>query len=890
MTQMANRINFDDIYRLDVVQALEHDRDLDFTSVNGTYLQKGVCPGCGQRRLYISREKPYQLKCNRENECQFEQKTRDRYSYLFENLSERFPVTPSNPNATADAYLQRNRGFDISKLAGWYTQARRKLKNGAYADTVRFELCDGYWERIIDATAVAANDGDKAGISYGMTYRNSGWMPPGQTIEKGDRVYVVEGIFHAIAFYLAGFKVIASISANNFPWDIVEANKGKLVTWCLALDDDKAGRKFILKYRRMLREQKELTWTALAGERDWDDVYRDGELTAEFMAEACYRGRLLTAKDPMHMAYLLYLKRERGFYLLEHGSRLYSARVAMGELKEELQDDKVEGNKTIFSKHCTITQVANCVPTFEYVEKDAITGEQRYFFRFEFANARLNCKEPLAPSSITDPRGFAKAMLERTPGGQFDGGEKVLAMLKSTWFDNPSTVRTLPFVGYDEVTKTYCYPAFGFYKGRMVATNEHGFLNIAGEGLKTSTRNFHMVKGNEFDPSWFADFRAVFNLNGLATLAWWTGTLFAQQIRAKQASWPFLELTGTAGAGKTLLLRFLWKLCGRNNEEGIKPSGSGASAIGLLRALAGVSNLPVVLLESDKETTDALGRTTTVQYNWDEIKPLFDHMAKLRVTGVKTAGSDVDALLFRGGVCISQNTNVDGSEAIITRIVYMHMTTDHHSSVLKPLAERIKAMPVESLAGYLRAVLLQESAWLERYFEAFNHYEQRFAGLAGVKHSRIVLCHAQVMAAAKATQAMFPAWSDRDLEALAKHLEGRALDRQQSCSAENKTAAQFWQIFHFLNEEVVTITENNETREEIRETLNHSSERELIAVNIEHFQQRCRLAGQEVIPAALLRRSLQNSTTHKFLENRKVRSRIEKRPLNCLVFSKRGVA
>lgn len=116
-------------------------------------------------------------------------------------------------------------------------------------------------------------------------------------------------------------------------------------------------------------------------------------------------------------------------------------------------------------------------------------------------------------------------------------------------------------------------------------------------------------------------------------------------------------------------------------------------------------------------------------------------------------------------------------------------------------------MDTESLAGYLRTCLSQEQAWLERYFEAFEHYEKRFQSLPAVNSSRIVLCHAQVMAAAKATQKLFPTWSDQDLEKLAKHLETRALDRQQRISAEHPTAAQFWQIYHYLNEQVVTITD-----------------------------------------------------------------------------------
>ncbi|MFV0925410.1 toprim domain-containing protein [Pseudomonas palmensis] len=887
---------FDQIYLEDVIPALEHDSDLSFLAKDESkdYLNKGVCPGCGKRSVYISKEKPYQLKCNRLNNCGFEEKTRDRYRHLFENLSERFPCTPDNPNATADAYLQRSRGFDTSRIAGWYKQARRKMADDSYAATVRFDLCDGYWERIIDASSVAANKGDKAGIRKGMTYRGKGWEPKEQTYAKDDLVFIVEGIFHAIALWLAGYKAIASISCNNFPWDIIEAHKGQNVRWVIALDDDPAGHEVIPKYRDRLVKMSEICLVALSGERDWDDVYRDGQLHEPFIQEALYQGKLFTARSAMRKAYLLYTRRPSPFFLVEFERCLYSARVKTSELQEELKDmprkpgEEPTAYQPEFAKNTTISQVANCVPRFEYLERDAISGEQRYFFQFEFPNRRLNCKEPLPPSAITEPRGFAKALLERTPGGMFEGGEKVLGMLKSEWLRNPNVVRTLPFVGYDEVTGAYCYPAFGFYKGKEVMVNDHGFLDIKGEGLKTSARSYPMHRGESFDASWFDDFHAVFGLNGLASLAWWTGSLFAEQIRSPQQGWTFLELTGEAGAGKSTLIRFLWRLVGRKNEEGIKPSGSGASAIGLLRSLSAVSNLPVVLLESDKETTDAMGRTVVVQYNWDDIKSLFDQNAKLRVTGVKTGNSDTDALIFRGAICISQNTMVDGSDAIITRIVYLHMTRDHHTPGLKAVADRLKAMPVEQLSGYLRAVLCQESAWLQRYFDVYPECEQRFMALGGVSHARVIQTHAQVLAAAKATQALFPTWSDRHMEALARHLEARALDREQTRTAENKTAAQFWQAYHYLNEQVVTIEDADGRRQETREVLNHSSDKGVIAINIQHFQAACRAAGLEALPTVLLQKSLKQSRTHAFLETRKCHSRIEQRSLNCWLFKKSG--
>lgn len=270
---------------------------LDFKKESQKYFAEGVCPNCGKRELFISKAKPYRLKCSRESKCQFDEKTRERYADLFENLSERFPKTIANPQATADAYLQRNRGFDVEKLADCYPQGRRKMKSEQWAETVRFPVCDGHWERVIDERMVVANAGVKAGIKFVMSYTNSGWMPPGQTIEKSDRIYIVESIFHAIALHMAGFKAIASISAVNFPWEIVEANKGRTITWVIALDDDPAGHKYIPKYLKMLRGLKEFAWVALAGDRDWDDVYRDGQLDQAFMDNACYQGRLFTANS-----------------------------------------------------------------------------------------------------------------------------------------------------------------------------------------------------------------------------------------------------------------------------------------------------------------------------------------------------------------------------------------------------------------------------------------------------------------------------------------------------------------------------------------------------------------------------------------------------------------
>ncbi|MGC3675623.1 hypothetical protein, partial [Pseudomonas aeruginosa] len=76
---------------------------------------------------------------------------------------------------------------------------------------------------------------------------------------------------------------------NNFPLRFLEENKGKLITWVIALDDDPAAHAVFPKYLAGIRKRGEIGWVALAGQRadgkkrDWDDVYRDGQLDDAFL-------------------------------------------------------------------------------------------------------------------------------------------------------------------------------------------------------------------------------------------------------------------------------------------------------------------------------------------------------------------------------------------------------------------------------------------------------------------------------------------------------------------------------------------------------------------------------------------------------------------------------
>lgn len=876
---MAAKRDYDAIYQEDVINALKNDSQLNFKiNKDQSYLVNGTCPGCGKSELYISLSEPYRLACSRMDKCGFTQSTYERYSELFEALSDKYPVTEANPNAAADAYLSAVRGFPLDKLAGiFYKQGQVKIADGSLAEAVQFKLAGGYWSRLIDSKSIKANKKRKAMIDPGLRYKGLGWVSPNIKFVDGEVIFIVEGIFHAIALYLAGFKAIAAISCNNLPTELIEAHKDKKIRWVLAYDNDEAGRTYILKYYEQLDKQGyEVTAAITEGKDDWDEVYKAGKLTTEYLEKAYYRGRLLTASSKEIKAFFIYEETKQSFYLLDYNYSLYSIKVSVTEYHDEVNDENnKDGELATFKRHIKISQICNCIPVFKYLQKDSETDEQQYFFNFLFPDKTLNCTVPLTPSAIASAQGFCKELLARTPGGNFKGTDGILSILRDDWLKKIKIVKTLSFIGYDEETKVYCYQHYGYQNGQRLEINKEGYIEAGKDFIKTTLKSPEILEASKhFNTYWFKDFYHVHHYNGLAALAWWTASLFSQQIKQAQKSWHFLELTGEPNAGKSTLIRFLWALLGRPNQEGIKP-GEGSSTTGLRRSLSQLSNMPAVLLEADQEKI-VNGRTVVQQYAWDSLKELFDYNGVLRSTGVKTSGNETLELVFKGSICISQNNSVEGTEAILTRIVHLHATKEHHTPQLKQVATKLDKLGHDFLAGYLEHVLKNEGKWLNAYFQVFPQYEEYLQQQPLIKNSRIVLNHAQLMAASYATKQLFSQWDDNTMKELLKHILQRAIKRQQRISNEPEAMSDFWEHYHYINE-----------NSNLGEVLNHSPNPDEIAISLTHFMGVAK--GYNIYIDQSIKKLFPKSTTYPFLANKSVRSKIKPGEMvRCWVFTKKA--
>ncbi|WP_299947176.1 hypothetical protein [uncultured Microbulbifer sp.] len=871
----------------DVVAALEGDGALSLVlkAMSNTY-REGTCPKCERKTVWINAEKPIVLRCDREDKCGYQERVRDRYPDLFENFSKRFPSSDEDPKATARAYLSIKRGFPTADIEDWFDQGFHRLSDGTWAETVRFYLYGGkqyYWERIIDKAHVE-KAGKKAHFKKGGSSGKKHWAPPGQEITAGDRVSIVEGIFHCIAMSLAGYKAVAAFSCSNLPRELIEKNKGQGITWCLAYDDEPGARKHLAKYVKELQDKGEKVEIALTGSRkDWDDLYREKRLNDKTIEQCLWRGRVFAAESPSEKATVLYAWQKRHYLVFDYKSCLYSAKVNADILAKNLDGEEFDHNQHSreFLSATSTESISNFVPEFLYAQIDDILDERRYVFRISYTNGNPQGLVELEGSHIDTPSSFHKAMLNNSLGGTFDGSARDLKILRDRWLNRRITVvKSIPYIGYEPLSGAYVYGNFGYHKGRYLQINKEGYLEAAGVGIRSSFRGFRLHKGAH-KPDWFNQFLTVFHWQGLATLAFWLGSLFVQQIRSRDKSFPFLEVTGEPGAGKSTLLEFCWKLVGRDNHEGMDPA-KGSSA-GRRRTFGQVSNLPVVLIESDRG--DESGESKRKQFEFDELKPLFDGRG-LGTLGVAKRGNDTEEAMFQGSLVIAQNARVEASEAIIQRIVHCHCNRDHHSRESEQLARWFNQATCEEVAGFLPAALGKEREILTTYEKAYIHYRERYYDSGGIKANlgRLIQNHAQIMACAVALKHVIPQVQDDVLHGLETYLYQRALDRQSRISKDHPLVERFWEIYDYLNLQSDPLAHSEAS---FIEVLNHSSNKQYeIAINFAQFQEVAKKHGQEFLDINRLKKLLNNSLRYPFMEMRKVKSPVLHKTLHCWVFNK----
>ncbi|AUI92303.1 bifunctional DNA primase/helicase [Xanthomonas oryzae pv. oryzae] len=885
------------------------ERDYGLKHRSGTeYMRGGKCPSCSKKELYTNHLKPWVVKCGRQSKCGRELHVKDLYDDLFDDWSKRFQPTAAAPNAAADAYLQFSRGFDLALLKGLYSQdSHYDRKISAGTATVRFPLVKGgWWERLIDRPHRFGKQ--KARFAPGQSYAGVWWAAPAaltamQTVRE---VWIVEGIFDAIALLQHGMCAVSAMSSNAFPEEslreLAKARLADLPTLVWALDNEPGARAYTHKHIKRAAalgfESRAAQIVQRDGKKtDWNDLHLraiasdDPKQWNNDINEARYQGDLLVARSAVDKGLLMFEHDGRNDFWLEYRSRLYWFDFDTQRFdklrKEKLGDtDSDEGDevaaedlKKIKRAACSVQKIANCYPEALYFQRQEVTDESWYYFRVDFPHDGPSVKGTFTGGHLASASEFKKRLISLAAGAMFTGTGHQLDRLIEEQTEAIKTVDAIDFVGYSKEHRAYLLGDMAVRDGELVTANEEDYFEFDKLRLKTTQKSIRLEiqrDAEAFRVDWLPWLWQCFGTHGMVAMTFWFGSLFAEQIRAGHKSFPFLEATGEAGAGKTTLLTFLWKLLGRSDYEGFDPAKS--SKAGRARAMGQVSGMPVVLLEADRSEPDKAHSKT---FEWDELKDFFGG-GTLATRGVRNGGNETYEPPFRGTIVITQNAAVDASEAILTRIVKLHFKRPQVTTESRIAADNLNALQVEEVSHFLVRAIRQERAILDLFVERVKVFEAKLRAQQDLRLERVIKNHAQMLALFDCLRMVITIPDDM-VEQTRLALLDMALERQKAISADHAMVNEFWEVYEYL-----------EATGHGKAVVNHSRDAQRIAINLNHFAARAAQFSQSVPDLKVLRALLSDSRRHKFIgANVAVNSAILKdehsgagTTVKCWVFSK----
>ncbi|WP_162300952.1 toprim domain-containing protein [Xanthomonas prunicola] len=893
--------------RQQVLSRLERDYGLKHRS--GTeYMRGGKCPSCSKKELYTNHLKPWVVKCGRQSKCGRELHVKDLYDDLFDDWSKRFQPTPAAPNAAADAYLQFSRGFDLAPLKGLYTQdSHYDRKISAGTATVRFALIKGgWWERLIDRPHRFGKQ--KARFAPGQSYAGVWWAAPAAltAMQTAREVWIVEGIFDAIALLQHGMCAVSAMSSNAFPEEslreLAKARMADLPTLVWALDNEPGARAYTHKH---IKRAAALGFDSRAAQivqrdgkkTDWNDLHLraiasdDPRQWDNDVNEARYQGDLLVARSAVDKGLLMFEHDGRNDFWLDYRSRLYwfdfdtqrfdkLRKEKLGDIDADDGDEvAAEDLKKIKRAACSVQKIANCYPEALYFQRQEVTDESWYYFRVDFPHDGPSVKGTFTGGHVASASEFKKRLISLAAGAMFTGTGHQLDRLIEEQTEAIKTVDAIDFVGYSKEHRAYLLGDMAVRDGELVTANEEDYFEFDKLRLKTTQKSIRLEiqrDADAFRVDWLPWLWQCFGTHGMVAMTFWFGSLFAEQIRAGHKSFPFLEATGEAGAGKTTLLTFLWKLLGRSDYEGFDPAKS--SKAGRARAMGQVSGMPVVLLEADRSEPDKAHSKT---FEWDELKDFFGG-GTLATRGVRNGGNETYEPPFRGTIVITQNAAVDASEAILTRIVKLHFKRPQVTTESRIAADNLNALQVEEVSHFLVRAIRQERAILDLFAERVKVFEAKLRAQQDLRLERVIKNHAQMLALFDCLRLVITIPDDM-VEQTRLALLDMALERQKAISADHAMVNEFWEVYEYL-----------EATGHGKAVVNHSRDAQRIAINLNHFAARAAQFSQSVPDLKVLRALLGDSRRHKFIgANVAVNSAVLKDDLTgvgttvkCWVFAK----
>ena len=599
------------------------------------------------------------------------------------------------------------------------------------------------------------------------------------------------------------------------------------------------------------------------------------------------------AKSYSHQAYLLWSQKHEDQFYFEFDFKTYWAKIDLSkfnkaynkylkqyiestgvELENLTNDEKIEIELNAFHHSSLTTEIANCIFEILYFQIDH-TNDERFYYLHIKNNEKKSAKHAFLPKHLATSSEFKSKIMGALSGAHYSGNTTQLDTIFINKTKNIKDIETIPYIGYCKERKAYIFNQYAVAHGQVYEKNQEDYFEINSLNIKSTFDMTSMRPCKNFNLNWFNDFLIVFGIKGLVCLTFWFGTLFAEQIREKFGAWPFLEITGEAGAGKSFLIEFLWSLIGRPGYEGINPTT--ASLSGRSRTLSQVSNMPVVFIESDTNDPNTPVKHKQRTFHFDELKPLFNGRSP-RVLGIKSNDNNTDDEPFRGAVVISQNNKVSGSEAILSRLIYVYYDKSHHQGQYsRDAAERLQRLSTDDVSGFLFEALKQEKSILSNITETFPNNRNTIMQLPNMKTERIGLTHGLLMSCLQALCEVLPITDNIKAKSL-NYINELAIEREQDLVNDHPAMDQFWDVYDYF-EELSEVAN--------RYRVNHSANSDEIAIKLNEFDALAKENNQSLEDIKLIKKILSTSTRHPYIGTKTIRSSIrDGKPTYCHIFMK----
>ena len=695
----------------------------------GKYIERLICPECGEPEAYAHRDKPFAIICNRQNSCGAVTKTIPLLN-VAADFEARCQPTPRDRNRPAREFL-RMRGLPDALLKKTKFEYRHQTREGC-GGGVFFRVGQTWSGRLF-------NPPSGEGKTHTFSPLNGQfWHLAPEEYSKDKPLYITEGIINALSLFAMGYQAVALVAAATDPakFDLakLQAMGSQLV---LAFDGDTAGAGYTKRWTAYLKEKEAEFSAILPRKGDWNDLLTAAEtpeLAGERFAKELPRYKTeadLALAETAQEYGRIYAAANKGHApgLFPFNGCYYWSWIKKHQKESDQIFVKEAGNFTLKVRHYQLCELDKNLPVFTYL------------LDVKSRTARRPVTVTATGNDLKSPDAMTGFFLRHAKANWNGGPEATNALRKVILETKAQDVRRAEHTGYDHQSGFHVLKDVAISpKGEVLELEKDGYFNIGGGQCLRPFEDATTIRPQQQQQGFIKDelyplLRRTWGNQAGVAVSFLTASIFVNQVKPKLGFFPFLSLYGKAQTGKSRLLRTLNAMQGID-EEGL-PLNSINTKKSELRTISQVSGMMKGMIEGND--------TSKTQFDCDPILlPLYNYGNPLQTRAAFSNDNRTIKMLFHGTLAFAQNFEPFKSRAAKERVISIKFSTDELTDDSKAAYDEVCALPLPKLAGFLLAVL-KEREFFESNWRSYHEQAKKDLWRA-VPDNRINENHAVLLA------------------------------------------------------------------------------------------------------------------------------------------------